>query len=301
MRLGELFYMNRTDRKVILLLLLVAGIAFAVLWYSGDDAPPAATPNVPDSSSLRKYDQIPSPATIRRQQPATERHAERFAFDPNTADSTQLKRLGLPAWVVSNIYRYRAAGGVFSRKQDFARIHGLTVGQYRELEPYIRIASDYLPASTLLKETAQQPADATRTPRNPMKLKPGETIDLSTADTTLLQRVPGIGSYYARRIVDYRNRLGGYVNTGQLQEIDHFPTDALPYFTVEASTTQRMRINRLPLDELRRHPYINYYQARSIVDYRRQKGRITDLSELSLLPGFSDEVIGRLRPYVSYE
>ena len=69
--------------------------------------------------------------------------AERFAFDPNTADSTQLLRLGLKPWQVRSIYRYRAKGGVFSEPADFARVYGLTLKQYRELEPYIRIGRDY--------------------------------------------------------------------------------------------------------------------------------------------------------------
>ena len=70
---------------------------------------------------------------------------ETFPFDPNTADSTQLLRLGLAPWQVRAIYHYRAKGGVFRRPSDFARLYGLTAKQYRELEPYIRISADYLP------------------------------------------------------------------------------------------------------------------------------------------------------------
>ena len=70
-------------------------------------------------------------------------------FDPNTADSTTLLSLGLQRWQVRNIYRYRRAGGIYRRKEDFARLYGLTAGQYRQLEPYIRIGADYQPAVTL--------------------------------------------------------------------------------------------------------------------------------------------------------
>ena len=73
--------------------------------------------------------------------------SERFVFDPNTADSSQLLRLGLQPWQVRNILKYRAKGGVYREPTDFARVYGLTVKQYRELEPYIRISPDYRPAS----------------------------------------------------------------------------------------------------------------------------------------------------------
>ena len=120
-------------------------------------------------------------------------------FDPNTADSTVLLGLGLQEWQVRNIYKYRAAGGVYRRPLDFARLYGLTRKQYRELEPYIRISDDYLPAATLIKSEAVIERD---TVRYPVKIKPTERIEVNTADTSMLKRVPGIGSYFARRIVD---------------------------------------------------------------------------------------------------
>lgn len=112
--------------------------------------------------------------------------------------------------------------------------------------------------------------------------------------------MPGIGSYYARRIVQYRKRLGGFVSLQQLDEIDQFPAEAKAYFTISTEQVQRLKINDLTLDELKRHPYINYYQARAIVDYRRQHGRISDLSDLRLLRDFPEQAIERLRPYVVY-
>jgi hypothetical protein len=79
-----------------------------------------------------------------------------------------------------------------------------------------------------------------------------------------------------------------------------FPAEAKAYFTISTEQVQRLKINDLTLDELKRHPYINYYQARAIVDYRRQHGRISDLSDLRLLRDFPEQAIERLRPYVVY-
>jgi DNA uptake protein ComE-like DNA-binding protein len=221
---------------------------------------------------------------------------ERFAFDPNTADSTALLRLGLQSWQVRNIIKYRAAGGIFRRKEDFAQVYGLTQKEYRELEPYIRISSDYQPAALLVKDEPL-PRDTALFPR---KIQEGEVIDLAVADTAQLKRVPGIGSYYARQIAAYGRRLGGYVSVDQLGEIPDFPKEAKQYFVIHNATPKKLNVNRLSLNELKRHPYINYYMARAIVDYRRLHGPIKSLQQLSLSRDFTPEAIKRLEPYVEY-
>lgn len=296
----EFFYMQKSDRKVLLLLLLVAAIALVVVFLV-DSSPMSSEETDADTTVVAS--QPTTQGTVRTQYyKVEEKKTERFAFDPNTADSTQLLRLGLQPWQVRNIYKYRAAGGIYRKKEDFARLYGLTVKQYRELEPYIHISSDYRPASELFEKPVRQlhVEDSSRTLRYPVKLKEGETIDLSVADTTLLRRVPGIGSYYARRIREYGERLGGYVSISQLQEIDDFPEESLGYFTLSNPSIKKLNVNQLSQSELRRHPYISYSQARAIVDYRRKHGRIDNLDQLRLLPDFTAEKIGRLRPYITY-
>lgn len=237
---------------------------------------------------------------------------ESFYFDPNTADSTQLLRLGLHPWQVRNIYRYRAKGGVYRKKEDFARLYGLTVKDYRRLEPYIRISEDYLPASTLVGNARRTSfSSGTSFPsstsnykkdslRYPLKIREGEHVVLNTADTSMLRKVPGIGAYYAKEIVRYGKWLGGYVHVSQLDEIDNFPKEAKKYFVITDPHPQKLSINKLTLQQLRRHPYINYYQAKAIVDYRRLHGDIKSLRDLRFSSDFTDEDIRRLEPYIAY-
>lgn len=237
---------------------------------------------------------------------------ECFYFDPNTADSTQLLRLGLQLWQVRNIYRYRAKGGVYRKKEDFARLYGLTVKDYRRLEPYIRISEDYLPASTLVGNARRTSfSSGTSFPsstsnykkdslRYPVKIREGEHVVLNTADTSMLRKVPGIGAYYAKEIVRYGKWLGGYVHVSQLDEIDNFPKEAKKYFVITDPHPQKLSINKLTLQQLRRHPYINYYQAKAIVDYRRLHGDIKSLRDLRFSSDFTDEDIRRLEPYIAY-
>ena len=297
MKLSDLFYLNRHDRRILLVLLSVAAVAFGLMFFVDENegeptssSPSSTSKNSPARSTSHYY-----------QQPA--RRPERFAFDPNTADSTQLLRLGLQPWQVRNIYKYRASGGIYRKKEDFARLYGLTVKQYRELEPYIHISADYLPASTLIKEEQREEQQVEQrvehqrdTLRFPVKIAEGEHIDLNAADTSLYKKVPGIGSYYSRKIAEYGRRLGGYVSTNQLDEIENFPSEAKKYFSVNASNVHQLNVNRLSLNELKRHPYINYYQAKAIIDHRRLQGPLHSLSELRLLPDFrGHQATGTLR------
>lgn len=294
--------MNRNDRKVAIAALVVGALALVGIWLTANDEPPVAE-NVVAGQVDSQADTIHHPLYHTRgtvQYATTDYQPERFPFDPNTADSTQLLRLGLQPWQVRNIYRYRSRGGIYRRKEDFARLYGLTVKQYRELAPYIRISKDYQPAATLFAGQ-QRENDERDTVRNyPVKIKADEHVVLNTADTTQLMQVPGIGSFYAKEIVRRGKWLGGYVSVDQLDEIEGFPQEAKKYFIIEHPTPQKLNINRLTLQQLRRHPYINYYRAKTITDYRRLHGDITDLNDLRFSRDFPPEIIERLRPYVAY-
>ena len=133
-----------------------------------------------------------------------------------------------------------------------------------------------------------------------MKIRETEHVVLNTADTTALKTVPGIGSYFARRIVQYGQRLGGYVSIDQLDEIENFPQEAKHYLVVEGPHPHKLNVNQLSLDELKRHPYINFFQAKAITDYRRLHGPIKSLQDLRLSKDFPPEAIERLLPYVAY-
>lgn len=135
----------------------------------------------------------------------------------------------------------------------------------------------------------------------PKKLPFGTVIDINTADTSLLKCIPGIGSYYAGRIVEYRSSLGGYTNVEQLSEIKNLPDSVQGWFkTGDSIDIIRIEVNGCSLKQLMSHPYISFYQARAITEYRRAHGEILSLSQLSMLPEFSDADIKRLSPYLKF-
>lgn len=144
-------------------------------------------------------------------------------------------------------------------------------------------------------------------PRYPKadKFEPGTLVELNEADTTVLKKIPGIGSGFANRIVKYRNLLGGFYAVSQLGEvygIDADKYEALaPWCQVDASRINKLRVNVLPADSLRRHPYISYPQAKAIYRLRMQKKGLTGWENLLLLNEFTEHDAARLRPYLSFE
>lgn len=297
---NESFYFPRNERKVLLAVVVLVVIVGGLFFYVGTRF---SYTGVDDKDSVRsvRSDFRQAHTDASPYYNVEGKQVERFFFDPNTADSTTLLRLGLRPWQVRNIYRYRAKGGVYKQPSDFARLYGLTAKEYKELEPYIRIEGDYRPASSVYASEESPTAYSRDTLRYPVKLHEGQHIVLNRADTTQLKKVPGIGSAWARAIVAYGNRLGGYCRVSQLQEIEGLPESALPYFKVDHPVLAKIKVNTASVSKLRQHPYINYYQARAIYDHVRKNGPLKDIRELSLLPEFPQREIERLAPYLSYE
>ena len=309
----NLLYIIKHDRQVVITLLVVF-IALGVIvleFCTSEGTKQGTTTNTETETNTRTETEGEKDEDSKYYAvPAKELHLQ--TFDPNTADSTLLLGLGLRPWQVRNIYKYRAAGGVYTRPEDFARTYGLSLKKYKELRPYIVIGKDYRPAAESVKsdvayhETEHYISSSTNkekenaTSSRPTKIKAGETIAVNTADTAALQRVPGIGPYFAKKIAKQRDILGGFVSKDQLLEIEGFPESALPYLAIDCSVIRKLNINKATAEQLRKHPYITYMMARQIMDYRRLRGNIQNINDLSLLPNFTKETINKLRPYIEY-
>ena len=129
-------------------------------------------------------------------------------------------------------------------------------------------------------------------------------VELNTCDTTLLKMIPGIGSYYASAIISYRDRLGGFCAINQLREIQSIPDSVYnninEWLCAESDHIIPLDVNTLYVAALKRHPYINFYQAKAIVDIRRERGRIKSFEDLELLDEFSNADFERLKAYVRF-
>lgn len=133
------------------------------------------------------------------------------------------------------------------------------------------------------------------------KLKPGQRIELNRADTLDLRRLRGVGAATARRIADYRGRLGGFIRTDQLLEVygmDSLTYEVvLKYVTLDTLLVSPLNINTEDLEVLADHPYVGWVLAKKIMAYRRQHGPYTSGTDMLHRLGVDSLARQRLLPY----
>ena len=226
--------------------------------------------SAPKRSKYGGYERPASAAAPKRTRPREpERSYESFAFDPNTVSLADLQRLGLSERQAQSIENYREKGGRFRSKADFRKMYVVSDTLFARLEPYIEIAK----------------------------------LELNGADSTALVSLRGIGPWYARKILDYRDRLGGFVAPEQLLEIDGIDAERYAGFadgiTIDASRIRRLDLWHASDTVLARHPYLGPKGARSIVRYRAlydsTRWTLPDLATERVLP---QENIEKLKKYI---
>lgn len=245
-----------------------------------------------------------------------EEKVETFPFDPNTADSTTLLRLGLAPWQVRAVYKYRAKHGRYHTPEDFKRLPGMTYELWERLGPQVRIArqfqyideadkrSSYADRSSSVSEKSERtsiPQNKDSVSERPRKFETVTQVDINTADTTELMRIPGIGSYRSGKIVEYRRKLGGFIHAEQVMEACDLPDEVLRWVRVNADVpVRKVNVNKLSLQRLMNHPYITFYQARAIVEYRKAHGDLKGVEDLKGLEGFTPLKIEKLQLYLEF-
>lgn len=294
------FQPSSSERRGLMVLCGVLLLAGAALWLlprreASEQASPTRAPRYAPRAS-RSFAQ-------------PERRVETFPFDPNTADSAELLRLGLTPAMVRGVYKYRSMGYTYSDPSDFSRVPGMTNGLWERLAPCIRIGREFRRVVPSPRPSRGRHADLTveaqplpprDTVRYPVKLAPGMRVELNGSDTTALKKIPGVGSYYARQIVRYRQQLGGFISLEQLEEIEGIPEGLADYLTLDTTGIRRIEVNRASKNTLVRHPYLRVYRARAVWDHRRKYGPLRSLDDLRSLPDFSEEDIRRLEPYLDF-
>lgn len=302
----EFFYFNRFERRAVLLIstVLVILILLPFFWPTQNQQGPENDPelyeaftayqNELDMQQAQKDNQrkwFPKPF----QEHTTATATEKFAFDPNTVTASEMYRLGIPERVIRNSLKYREKGGKFQQPEDFRKIYGMTDELFSELRPYMTV-SPKEPQIEATDSFIEQPKSI----KTFYKYPEGTIVELNRADTTELKKIPGIGQVTARRIIAYRKRLGGFYNPQQLIEIDETYARFTGWFRTDTSALRKINLNKLSVSQLMKHPYLNFYQAKVIDQYRKKRGPIQSLRDLSLYEEFSEQDLNRLRPYTTF-
>lgn len=296
---------RKESQKTLALSALLVVVAVSVLWLSRQLAPIGRTPSLTpqERAALSDLDsRLHAPSATVDDEKGAGPVVHLFAFDPNQADSLTLLELGLKPWQVRNMMKYRRKGGRWRSTEHFGRLYGLTRAEFERLRPYVRIADADGPRRPADRRSGGRDG-AEETPRyQPAEKYPeGTVIALNDADTTQLKHIPGIGSWRARRIVDYRTRLGGYVSVSQIEELDDMPPGLSRWFTVGEVSPRTIRINRASFRELVRHPYLSYEQTKVIANHIRKYGPLASWRDLQLYKEFAPADFERLAPYFRFD
>lgn len=192
-------------------------------------------------------------------------------------------------------------GGKFRKPEDLQRVYGLFPDEYERLRPYIRIAeATPVPFSawTNEKRDFEKPAKA-----------PGEIrrliVEINTADTSALIALPGIGSKLAQRIISFREKLGGFYAVKQVSETfglaDSVFRKIEPLLRLEVKTLRKININTATAEELKVHPYLKWNVINALLAYRKEHGLFRKTDELKQVMAVTDEIYGRIAPYLVTE
>jgi competence protein ComEA len=220
---------------------------------------------------------------------------ELFYFDPNTASINDWQRLGIKDKTITTIQKYLSKGGHFYKAEDISKIWGLHPDEIQRLLPYIQIArkENNHPQKNYETKSFDKP-------KNNISL-----IDINTADTISFIALPGIGSKLAQRIINFRDKLGGFCKIEQVAETFGLPDSTFQKIkarlSVGNSTIKQFNINTATVDEMKSHPYIRYALANAIVQYRTQHGNFALVADIKKIMLVTEEVYVKVAPYLTVQ
>jgi competence protein ComEA len=224
---------------------------------------------------------------------------ELFYFDPNTLPTEGWQKLGLRDKTISTIQNYVRKGGKFRKPEDLQRIYGLFPNEFERIAPYIKIESpaesnNYNDFSN--NQSTENSSAKKYSPRYAV-------VEINSTDTTALIALPGIGSKLALRIINFRDKLGGFYSVEQVGETFGLPDSTFQkikqYLLLGNTNIKKININTANLDEMKSHPYIKYSLANPIIAYRNEHGPFANVEDIKKVMAVTEEIYLKVLPYLS--
>ena len=215
-----------------------------------------------------------------------------FTFDPNTLPADGWKRLGLNDKTIKTLINYRSKGGKFYKPEDLQKIWGLPDGFYDHVKSYMQIE--------LQRNSFEKKDYVVGT--YPKRERKTYAVNINEGDTSAFIELPGIGSKLALRIVNFRDKLGGFYSVEQVGETYGLPDSTfqkIKDYLQPGGTIKKININAATKDELKVHPYIKWNLANAIVEYRNQHGGYKSLDELKNIVLIDEVVFSKIVNYLS--
>lgn len=221
-----------------------------------------------------------------------------FAFNPNNASKETLLNLGLSEKVAQTVINFRTKGGQFWKKQDFKKIYGLTAKDYLALAPYIEIT----PTNTKIVENTNTniPNAILKSFSKPATIK----VDINNSSVEEWKQLSGIGAVTAKRIVNFRDKLGGFISVEQIKTTYNVADSVIDKVSTQlilSPISNKILINIISATDLKAHPYIKTKQAHSIVNYRINHGNYQRIEDLYKVKALKPTFIEQIQPYLSFK
>lgn len=223
---------------------------------------------------------------------------ELFDFDPNTLDAAGWKRLGIREKTINTIQNFLAKGFTFRQPEDIKKVYGLSPKDAERLIPYIHISQkeSFASSSFANRDNAANPSDPV------IETRKTHIIDINTADTSEFISLPGIGNKLANRIVNFRQKLGGFSSVAQLGETYGIPDSTFQNIKIRLQCNhpdvKTININTADVNEFRAHPYFRRNIANAIINYRQQHGNYKSVEDIRKIDIITEELYNKLVPYL---
>lgn len=290
---------SQTNAFVVLLIILVISIFSQPLmsWYKSSQPQDFTADKKELDSLLHAWE------TAKASDSATESASNEkqvityFEFNPNTINKAEFIALGFHDKLAARIINYRSKGGTFRTKADLLKIYGMDSALYSRLTPYI-LLPDKIEYTKAEKKTF---ADREK----PVKEK-AVAFNLNEADTTQLQKIYGIGPVLAKRIIKYRDRLGGFATHVQLTEVYGLDTTVVQKIVAasylpDPIIVRKINLNTADEKTLAVHPYFSKKIAAAIVAYRFQHGKFQSVDDLSKINLIDKRTLAKIFPYITID
>jgi competence protein ComEA len=225
------------------------------------------------------------------------RKGELFTFDPNTATTEEWKRLGVRDKTIKTIQNYLSKGGKFRKPEDLYKVYGLREEDVARMVPYISIKSETI--NEIFKETPSTSFE------NKKANSFSGQIEINSADSSAFISLPGIGTKLSQRIINFREKLGGFYSVQQVGETFGLPDSTFKKIksnlTCNQSALKKININTAEINILKTHPYIKYALANVIVQYRTEHGNYASIDDLMKISFMRDSLFKKIAPYLTVD
>lgn len=217
-----------------------------------------------------------------------------FLFCPDTMKTNDWLKMGFSKKKAEQINNYLSKGGKIHTAEDLKKIYCINEQEYQQIKNYVQIKPSSPRSDTRSKEYFN---------KNNISKMYDISLNINTEDSIGLQRIPGIGPKIAGRIINYRNKLGGYYSVDQLKEV--YGIDSLKYeqiktyFYIDSADITLININTADIKTMVKHPYIDYFIAKSLVIYRDKHGDFSSVQDIKKAVHFYDELYNKLLPYLT--